>query len=245
MKTKRFICGTLLVIAMLFANSASAQLKTSYFMEGSYFRTELNPALAPTRGYLGLTPYSGFTFGNYSNYNSIEKRLAASCAERIHNVPEDVIIHTVLRQPLAWRVRTAAVANLKETHFWIGDKVAAWMFDFARPQVDTIYGMKEGESPWLLTALMLFLIGPAEEMFWRGYVQRTLSERWSPNAGFLVTTAIYALVHVGSCNFMLTMAALVAGVAWGALYRFYPQRFSAILLSHALWDVAVFIWFPI
>ena len=129
--------------------------------------------------------------------------------------------------------------------FWIGDKVATWMFDFARPQVDTIYGMKEGESPWLLTALMLFLIGPAEEIFWRGYVQRTLSERWSPNAGFLVTTAIYALVHAGSCNFMLTMAALVAGVAWGALYRFYPQRFSAILLSHALWDVAVFIWFPI
>ena len=24
-----------------------------------------------------------------------------------------------------------------------------------------------------------------------------------------------------------------------------PERFSAILLSHALWDVAVFIWFPI
>lgn len=129
--------------------------------------------------------------------------------------------------------------------FWIGDKVSAWMFDFARPQVDTIYGMKEGESPWLLTALMLFLIGPAEEIFWRGYVQRTLSERWSPNAGFVVTTAVYALVHAGSCNFMLTMAALVAGVAWGALYRFYPQRFSAILLSHALWDVAVFICFPI
>ena len=129
--------------------------------------------------------------------------------------------------------------------FWIGDKLSQIMFNFARPQVDLIYGMKEGESPWLLTALMLFLIGPAEEIFWRGYVQRTLSERWSPNAGFLVTTAIYALVHAGSCNFMLTMAALVAGVAWGALYRFYPQRFSAILLSHALWDVAVFIWFPI
>ncbi|WP_241217399.1 hypothetical protein [Bacteroides gallinarum] len=36
--------------------------------------------------------------------------------------------------------------------FWIGDKVAAWMFDFARPQVDSIYGMKEGESPWVLAA---------------------------------------------------------------------------------------------
>ena len=129
--------------------------------------------------------------------------------------------------------------------FWVGDKVSQLIFDFARPQVDSIYAMKDGSSASLIAVALLLLIGPAEEIFWRGYVQRTLSERWSPNAGFLVTTAIYALVHAGSCTFLLTMAALVAGVAWGALYRFYPQRFSAILLSHALWDVAVFIWFPI
>ena len=42
--------------------------------------------------------------------------------------------------------------------FWLGDKVSSWMFDFARPQVDSIYGMKEGESPWLLAALLLLLI---------------------------------------------------------------------------------------
>ena len=129
--------------------------------------------------------------------------------------------------------------------FWVGDKVSQLLFDFARPQVDVIYGMKDGESPWLLTLLMLFIIGPAEEIYWRGYVQRTLSERINPNMGFLVTTAVYALVHAGSCNFMLTMAALVAGFVWGLLYRLFPQRFGAIILSHALWDVAVFIWFPI
>ena len=128
--------------------------------------------------------------------------------------------------------------------FWLGDKVSSWMFDFARPQVDSIYGMKEGESPWLLAALLLLLIGPAEEIFWRGYVQRTLSKRWNPNAGFVVATLIYALVHAGSCNFMLVMAALVVGAAWGALYRFFPNRFAAIILSHAVWDVAVFIFFP-
>lgn len=129
--------------------------------------------------------------------------------------------------------------------FWIGDKVSAWMFDFARPQVDTIYGMKAGESPWLLTALMLFLIGPAEEIFWRGYVQHELSRRWNANMGFIVTTLVYGLVHAGSCNFMLLMAALVAGAFWGLLYRLWPERFAAILISHALWDCAVFIWWPI
>ena len=129
--------------------------------------------------------------------------------------------------------------------FWVGDKLSQLMFDFARPQVDTIYGMKEGESPWLLTALMLFLIGPAEEIFWRGYVQENFSKRWNANVGFAVTTLIYALVHAGSLNFMLIMAALVAGAAWGLLYRLFPKNFAAIIISHALWDVAVFIWFPI
>ena len=41
--------------------------------------------------------------------------------------------------------------------FWTGDKVSSWLFDFARPQVDLIYGMKEGESLWLLSLLMLVL----------------------------------------------------------------------------------------
>lgn len=129
--------------------------------------------------------------------------------------------------------------------FWTGDKVSAWLFDFARPQVNAIYGMKDGASPWLLSLLMIVLIGPAEEIFWRGYVQRTLSERWGADAGFAVATLCYALVHAGSCNFMLIMAALVAGVVWGALYRFFPRHFSAIIVSHAVWDAAVFIWFPI
>ncbi len=129
--------------------------------------------------------------------------------------------------------------------FWLGDKVSSWLFDFARPQVDLIYGMKSGESPWLLSFLLLVLIGPAEEVFWRGYVQHTFSQRLNANAGFALSTMLYALVHAPSCNFMLLMAALVAGVVWGGLYRFFPERLSALVVSHALWDAAVFVWFPI
>lgn len=129
--------------------------------------------------------------------------------------------------------------------FWVGDKASTWLFDFARPQVNLIYGMKEGESPWLLSCLLLFLIGPAEEIFWRGYVQETFSKKFSPNTGFILATACYTLVHIASFNFMLIMASMVCGLAWGLLYRLFPQRFSAIILSHALWDAVVFVWFPI
>ena len=129
--------------------------------------------------------------------------------------------------------------------FWLGEFFSTILFDFARPQVDTIYGMKEGENPMVLTLLMLFIIGPAEEIFWRGYIQKSLSSRWTPTVGFIITTLVYSLVHISKFNFMLIMAAAVAGVIWGIAYRFFPERLGAIIISHALWDCAVFIWFPI
>ena len=139
----------------------------------------------------------------------------------------------------------AGLAALMWGVFWLGEFFSTLLFDFARPQVDTIYGMKEGENPLVLTLLMLFIIGPAEEIFWRGYIQKGLSKRWNPNWGFVVTTLVYSLVHLAKFNFMLIMAAAVAGLIWGLAYRFFPERLGAIIISHALWDCAVFIWFPI
>lgn len=133
--------------------------------------------------------------------------------------------------------------------FWIGDKASAWLFDFARPQVENVYSMKAGLPQWLIGLLLVFLIGPAEELFWRGYVQRTLSRLIGGNhpadLAFLATTAIYALVHIWSFNFMLVMAALVAGAVWGFIYRLSPKALPALVVSHALWDVLVFIILPI
>ncbi len=150
----------------------------------------------------------------------------------------------------AWHFRLSdvlwgvAIAVVLWGVFWLGDKVSQWMFSFARPQVNLIYDMKEGQSSvWLALALLL-IIGPAEEIFWRGYVQRTLVSRFSPDAAFLLATAAYTLVHLPSLNFMLIMAALVCGVMWGGLYRLFPQHFTAIVVSHALWDAAAFVWFP-
>ena len=138
-----------------------------------------------------------------------------------------------------------AIAVVLWLLFWVGDKVSSWLFVFARPQVDSIYTIKEGVSPVLLSLLLLFLIGPAEEIYWRGYVQERLSRKLGAKRGFLLATVAYTLVHVPSCNLMLIMAAMLCGILWGGLYYLYPKRFTAILISHALWDAAVFIWFPI
>lgn len=91
--------------------------------------------------------------------------------------------------------------------FWLGDSVSQLLFSFARPEVNLIYAMKDGESPVILSILLLVLIGPAEEIFWRGYVQKSLGEKMGRFWGFIVATAIYALVHVGALNLMLVLAA--------------------------------------
>lgn len=129
--------------------------------------------------------------------------------------------------------------------FWVGDKVAVWMFPFADGEIGSIYAMRDGMSYWTIGLLLLFVVGPAEEIFWRGYVQEQIGRRWSPTVSLFVTTAIYALVHIWSLNFMLVVAAAVAGGVWGLLYRFYPKRICALVVSHAVWDVAVFLLFPI
>jgi hypothetical protein len=104
--------------------------------------------------------------------------------------------------------------------------------------------MKGSLSPTLLALLLLFVIGPAEEIFWRGYVQRTISNFRSPFFAFLVTTMCYTFIHLPSGNFMLIMAAMVCGIVWGGLYYLMPNRLSAIIISHALWDAAAFVWLP-
>jgi len=52
------------------------------------------------------------------------------------------------------------------------------------------------------------------------------------------------LVHIWSFNFMLIMSALVCGIFWGLLYK-YNKNLVTLIVSHALWDVSVFVLFPI
>ena len=123
--------------------------------------------------------------------------------------------------------------------FWTGDKVSQWMFGFARSQVDMIYSMKGGTPSAVIAVLLLLIIGPAEEIFWRGFIQRWFMHRFGGKA-----TACYTLVHLPSLNFMLIVAAGVVGGCWGLIYRFFPQSLTALIISHAVWDACAFVLFP-
>jgi membrane protease YdiL (CAAX protease family) len=67
---------------------------------------------------------------------------------------------------------------------------------------------------------------------------------FGPTSGWLMASSIYAAVHIASGNFMLTMAALTAGLFWGWLYRAEGNLVPCII-SHALWTVTIFVLLPI
>ena len=126
--------------------------------------------------------------------------------------------------------------------FFAGNALSRRVLPFAGGGIEAVYGFKAGVPPWRVGLLLVFMIGPGEELFWRGWLQRSWQERFGP-AALPLATALYAVVHIASGNPMLVLAAAVCGVYWGFLYR----RFHSILLvavSHTLWDVAVFLVFP-
>ncbi len=128
--------------------------------------------------------------------------------------------------------------------FWIAYQIAIRWFGFAAGQVENIYQMRTGVSPIAITLLLALWIGPAEEIFWRGFIQNRLSTRLGAPAGFILATAIYALVHSASLNLMLIVAAALCGGFWGLIFA-WRKNLWPVILSHAIWDVIIFVLWPI
>jgi membrane protease YdiL (CAAX protease family) len=128
--------------------------------------------------------------------------------------------------------------------FWAGNTVSRLVLPAAAIEIDEVYGFGQGAAALRVGLLIVLVIGPGEEIFWRGFVQRRWQDGLGPPLGWLLAAAFYALVHVGSGNFILVLSALVCGLYWGWLYA----RFRSALLvavSHTVWDVTIFLILPL
>nr|BAL59351.1 abortive infection protein [Candidatus Acetothermum autotrophicum] len=128
--------------------------------------------------------------------------------------------------------------------FWLGKQLALVILPFAADQISSVYANRAQLDLLWIGLLLFFLLGPSEEIFWRGFVQRRLSEQFGVPGGWLIATAIYALVHIWTLNLLLIAAALVAGLFWGWLYH-RTQSLVTVIVSHALWDMMIFVIFPV
>jgi membrane protease YdiL (CAAX protease family) len=128
--------------------------------------------------------------------------------------------------------------------FYGGNWLSRKLFPGADAGIQAVYRLKEGVPVRTIVLLLVLVIGPGEELFWRGFIQRGLAARFGAIPGLLLATALYAGLHAASGNPMMLVAAAVCGLFWGWLY---VRHHSVIvnILSHTLWDLAVFVVYPL
>ena len=106
-----------------------------------------------------------------------------------------------------------------------------------------IYALRDLRPRGEIALRLVTIIGPAEELFWRGLVQGGLMTRYGRWRGAALAAAAYGGVHVVTGNFTLFGAAGIAGAHWCALYA-AGVPLSALVVSHQLWDVWIFLLQP-
>jgi len=141
----------------------------------------------------------------------------------------------------AWGLLSAFILYLI---FLLGNKIAPAILPGAKTQVGGIYSLGAGSNRVLIFLLLFFITGPGEEIFWRGFLQDRLMQRWGNVRGALMTTALYAGVHLFSWNLMLILAALVAGAFWGLLYL-WKKDLLVQITSHSFWGAVIFAVAPV
>jgi len=127
--------------------------------------------------------------------------------------------------------------------FAVGRAAALELFPFASEGIGRVYALRSGTPLFRIVLLIAFIIGPGEELFWRGFFQENAGAGPGRAAGFILASLLYTSVHLASGNIMLVLAAAVCGVFWGWLYMRYRSPLLNVV-SHTVWDLLVFIIFP-
>jgi membrane protease YdiL (CAAX protease family) len=127
--------------------------------------------------------------------------------------------------------------------FRLGDRFARRFVPSGDREIREIYALRTLRPKAEIAARLGTIIGPAEELFWRGLVQSALMRRFGRWPGAAMAAAAYGGVHVTSGNFTLVGAAGVAGAHWSALYA-AGLPLGALIVSHIAWDVWIFLVQP-
>jgi hypothetical protein len=127
--------------------------------------------------------------------------------------------------------------------FAAGRAAALELFPFAAAGIGNVYALRSSVPLLRIVLLIGLVIGPGEELFWRGFFQESAGTGPGRIAGFILASLLYASVHLASGNIMLILAAALCGGFWGWLYlRFRSPLLNVV--SHTVWDLLVFVILP-
>jgi hypothetical protein len=136
-----------------------------------------------------------------------------------------------------------ASASVLYATFQVGDRFARRYVPGGERQIRDIYELRTLRPKGEIAGRLVAVIGPAEELFWRGMVQAAFMRWLGRWRGAAAGAAAYGGVHLVTGNFTLFGAAGIAGAHWATLYAL-GMPLGALIVSHAAWDVWIFLLQP-
>ncbi|WP_404331316.1 lysostaphin resistance A-like protein [Mesobacillus maritimus] len=127
--------------------------------------------------------------------------------------------------------------------FWIGNTLIDLLNLPLSNQITALYKLFSPELTWHYLVLFI-IIGPGEEIFWRGFVQKRLLTYTNPWTSILLSTILYASVQIHSGELVLIIAALTGGFVWSILYA-WKRSIRLVIISHIIFDLLLFGLFPL
>lgn len=127
--------------------------------------------------------------------------------------------------------------------FQIGDRMARRVLPSGDGNIRDIYELRDLRPKDEIALRLAAVIGPAEELFWRGLVQGSMARAFGQAPAALVSTAAYGGAHLVTGNPALIGAATVAGLYWSVCAALGVPM-AALIISHVAWDIWIFLVAP-
>ena len=167
--------------------------------------------------------YTGLGLGSFA-------LLTSGAARRTRIGPKEVVLGL-------------ASAVVLYVTFKLGDAFARRYVPTGDAEIRDIYTLRTLRPKEEIATRLGTIIGPAEELFWRGLVQEALMARYGRWTGAALAAAAYGGVHIVTGNFTLFGAAGIAGAHWCTLYA-AGVPLGALVVSHIAWDIWIFLVQP-
>ncbi len=136
-----------------------------------------------------------------------------------------------------------AIAGGLYAVFQIGDRAARRILPRGEAEISDIYALRSLRPRGEIALRLAAVIAPAEELFWRGLLQRALGARVGAVRAAALATGAYGGAHLVTGNVALIGAAATAGLYWSALAALGAPM-AALVISHVVWDVWIFLVAP-
>ena len=147
-------------------------------------------------------------------------------------------------KPLAGLVAGIVVGVAMSFATWGLYPVAVDLLPIVEGEVETLYDLLRQPPGPVRAFPLLLLVVAVEELVWRGLAVDVLSPALGRWRAVVAAAFLYVLPQVAFRSPLLVVVALLCGLVWGAL-RARTEGLTAPFVAHLVWDILVFIAYPV